>query len=144
MERESEEANGSKIGRELHNLKSIPGTQWLLWDEVIPFWARPRSLEKGTVGTQRSWCGANRRRGRGLSPFKELWRDSDSLLPPRQSWFEESFKGFVWGRGFKLGGAGSLVADETDAPEGIAGPHLLTSSQLPSETAWKAIIALFE
>ena len=46
--------------------------------------------------------------------------------------------------GFKLGGAGSLVADETDAPEGIAGPHLLTSSQLPSETAWKATIALFE
>ena len=32
---------------------------------------------------------------KGLSPFKELWRDSDSLLPPRQSWFEESFKGFV-------------------------------------------------
>ena len=46
--------------------------------------------------------------------------------------------------GFKLGGAGSLVADETDAPEVIADPHLLTSLQLASEKAWKATIALFE
>lgn len=45
------------------------------------------------------------------------------------------FKGFVWSRGFNLGGAGSLLADETHAPEVIAGPHLLTSSQLSSKRA---------
>ena len=79
----------------------------------------PDSLDAGPTGEKEG----------GVS-FKELWRDSFF-------WTEESFKGFVCGSGFKLGGAGSLVADETDAPEVIADPHLLTSSQLISKRASK-------
>ena len=66
---------------------------------------------------------------KGVSPLKNY---GETLF-----WIEESFKGFVCGSGFKLGGAGSLVADETDAPEVIADPHLLTSSQLISKRASK-------
>ena len=67
------------------------------------------------------------------------------LREPFPTSTEKVIRGLCVEGGFKLGGAGSLVADETDAPEVIAGPHLLTSSQLHScETAWKAIFALFE
>ena len=112
-------------------------TRWSLFGLGQEAWKKgrlaPNGLGAGPTGEEEGGC----------LPLKN-YGETQSLFPPRQSWFEESFKGFVCGRGFKLGGAGSLVADETDAPEGIAGPHLLTSSQLPSETAWKATIALFE
>ena len=79
----------------------------------------PDSLDAGPTGEKEG----------GVS-FKELWRDSFFGL-------RKVLRGFVCGAGFKLGGAGSLVADETDAPEVIADPHLLTSSQLISKRASK-------
>ena len=77
IEREGEdwEPNGSeKIERGWHNLNPIPGMNCdcfeMRW--IVPFWGRPRRVEKERVGTQQSWCRANRRRGRGVVSLSRI------------------------------------------------------------------------
>ena len=84
----------------------------------------PNSLGAGPTGKEEGGC----------LPFKNYGETQTSAFYKRVGCFRE-FKGFVWNRGFNLGGGGSLLADETHAPEVIAGPHLLTSSQLSSKRA---------
>ena len=139
IERESEEPNGSKIERGWHNLNSIPGMKRLFWDEVD----RPFLGSAMKAGKREGWHPTVLVRGqqakrKGVVSLSRIMERLRHQPFTKVGCFRE-FKGFVWSRGFNLGGAGSLLADETHAPEVIAGPHLLTSSQLSSKRAWKAI-----